>query len=59
MSEIRKLLEKQARWQKDRRALSWPEKIRVAEQVRYWAGRWRSSAGKEALAARKTLGDKR
>jgi len=34
MSEIQALLERQARWQKTRRALSWPEKIRMAEKVR-------------------------
>ena len=34
MSEIQALLERQARWQKTRRALSWPEKIRMAERVR-------------------------
>ena len=34
MSEIQALLERQARWQKTRRALSWPEKIRMAEMVR-------------------------
>ena len=34
MSEIQELLERQARWQKTRRALSWPEKLRMAERVR-------------------------
>jgi hypothetical protein len=34
MSEIQALLERQARWQKTREALSWPEKIRMAEEVR-------------------------
>jgi hypothetical protein len=34
MSDVRHLLERQARWQKTRRALSWPEKIRMAEMVR-------------------------
>ncbi len=34
MSEIQELLERQARWQKTRQALSWPEKIRMAESVR-------------------------
>jgi hypothetical protein len=33
MSEIQALLERQARWQKTRRALSWPEKVRMAERV--------------------------
>lgn len=34
MNEIRELLERQARWQKTRKALTWPEKIRMAERVR-------------------------
>lgn len=34
MSEIRALLERQARRQRSRKALSWPEKIRMAEGVR-------------------------
>ncbi len=34
MSEIQELLERQARWQKGRQALSWEEKIRMAESVR-------------------------
>ncbi len=34
MSEIQELLERQARWQKTRRGLSWPEKVRMAERVR-------------------------
>jgi hypothetical protein len=33
MSEIQALLERQARWQKTRQALSWPEKVRMAERV--------------------------
>lgn len=31
---IEDLLERQARWQKARRDLSWPVKIRMAEEVR-------------------------
>ena len=34
MNEVQALLEKQARWQKSRQALSWPEKIRMAEAIR-------------------------
>ena len=34
MNDIQKLLEKQALWQKSRKALTWPEKIRMAERVR-------------------------
>ena len=34
MSEIQALLERQARWQKTRRMLPWPEKIQMAERIR-------------------------
>ena len=43
MSDIQKLLERQARWQKTRRALSWPEKIRMAERVRESARQLRAA----------------
>ena len=34
MTDVRRLLERQAEWQKARRGLSWPEKIRMAEAMR-------------------------
>ena len=34
MTEIQELLDRQARWQKGRKAMTWSEKIRMAEQVR-------------------------
>jgi hypothetical protein len=34
MTDIRRLLERQAEWQKARAGLSWPEKIRMAEAMR-------------------------
>ena len=34
MSDIQRLLERQAEWQKRRKSLSWPEKIRMAEAIR-------------------------
>ena len=37
MNDIRILLDRQAAWQSNRAALSWPEKIRMAEAVREWA----------------------
>ena len=40
MTEIEALLARQARWQKARRELSWPEKIRMAEQIRASAAKW-------------------
>lgn len=56
MNEIEQLLERQARWQKSRKALSWPEKIRMAEQIRASVGWWRSMASKKAVAAHKSKG---
>jgi hypothetical protein len=34
MDEFAKRLETQARWQKSRKSLSWPEKVRRAEAIR-------------------------
>jgi hypothetical protein len=34
MSEIPVRLRKQAEWQKSRKDLSWPEKVRLAEAIR-------------------------
>lgn len=34
MSDVEKLLERQARWQESRRLLSWPEKLRLAAAAR-------------------------
>ena len=34
MNDVKLLLERQARWQRARQALTWPEKVRMAEQVR-------------------------
>jgi hypothetical protein len=34
MTEIERMLERQAEWQKSRQSLTWPEKIRLAERVR-------------------------
>ena len=34
MTDVRRLLERQAEWQKARGGLSWPEKIRMAEAMR-------------------------
>ena len=34
MSDVQELLERQARWQKGRKSLSWPEKLRMAEAIR-------------------------
>ena len=34
MNDIRDLLRRQARWQKARKDLPWPEKIRMAEAIR-------------------------
>jgi len=34
MTDIQRMLERQAQWQKSRQLLTWPEKIRMAERVR-------------------------
>lgn len=34
MIDVEQMLERQARWQKSRQALTWAEKIRMAERVR-------------------------
>ena len=34
MNDVKKLLERQALWQKSRKSLPWPEKIRMAEAIR-------------------------
>ncbi len=54
MTEIEQMLARQVRWQKSRKALSWPEKIRMAEQIRASVAQWRSPAGYNAAAARKS-----
>jgi hypothetical protein len=43
MSNVQELLERQARWQKTRQALSWPEKIRMAEMVLESARQFRTA----------------
>ncbi len=57
MNDIRKLLEKQARWQKNRKKLSWAEKVRMAERVRADAARWISTGRKVGPPARKSASD--
>ena len=34
MTDVRRLLERQAEWQRARGGLSWPEKVRMAEAMR-------------------------
>jgi hypothetical protein len=34
MTDLERMLERQAHWQKSRQFLTWPEKIRLAERVR-------------------------
>jgi hypothetical protein len=43
MNEIQQLLERQARWQKTRQALSWPEKIELVERIRESARQLRAA----------------
>jgi hypothetical protein len=56
MTETRKLLQRQAAWQKGRAALTWPEKVHMAEAVREWAAqlsRARSPMAAAVSAARR------
>ena len=46
MTDAKKLLEKQARWQRSRKKLSWEEKIRIAEAVREDVAKWRAASAK-------------
>ena len=34
MTDLEDMLKRQAQWQKSRKSLTWPEKIRMAERVR-------------------------
>jgi hypothetical protein len=43
MTEIQALFDRQARWQRDLVALSWPEKIRMVEAIRESVLRLRAS----------------
>ena len=45
MTDTQKLLERQARWQKARKDLSWAEKVRMAERVRATILRLRKRRG--------------
>ena len=39
MTDMSKLFERQTAWQKGRAALTWPEKVRMAEAIREWVSR--------------------
>ena len=54
MTGLAQLLGKKGRWQKSRKALSWAEKIRMAEQVRAAAEQLRSMGGKKKADTRKS-----
>ena len=43
MADIDSILKRQERWQKERRFLSWPEKVRLAEAVRESLARFRQA----------------
>lgn len=42
------MLNRQARWQKSRQSLTWPEKVRLAEQVLASVRQWHTRPGPEA-----------
>ena len=56
MTDTRKLLERQAAWQRGRMGLTWPEKIRMAEAVREWVAQFRR-AGPPMMGAKQRPGD--
>jgi hypothetical protein len=41
VNDVQQLLRQQAAWQKARRNLSWPEKIRLAQKIRESVAAWR------------------
>jgi hypothetical protein len=51
--EIAALLERQARWQRSRKDLSWPEKLRLAAAVRESVVRLRLTARESQNGERK------
>ena len=58
MSDVKELLERQARWQRTRQALSWPEKVRLAEQVRESVRQLRRSTEGDAGGSRADSAEK-
>jgi hypothetical protein len=50
MTDLEQMLERQALWQKSRRSLTWPEKIRMAERVRESAAQLRAQPRAADLA---------
>jgi hypothetical protein len=45
MNDPGQILNRQAQWQKSRQALTWPEKIRLAERVRESVRLWGARPG--------------
>jgi hypothetical protein len=54
MNEFQQLLERQARWQKTRQALSWPEKIQMAERIRESVRQLRAARKMKAIQQEQT-----
>ncbi len=54
MSDHAQILRRQAQWQKHRRSLTWPEKIRLAEQVLETVRQWGAKRRTEAERGPKT-----
>jgi hypothetical protein len=46
--DVQDLLRRQAEWQKSRQALSWPDKIRMAEEIRESIRALRATSRKDA-----------
>ena len=45
MNDVQEMFKRQAFWQRSRRMLTWPEKIRMAEMVRESVKQLRASSG--------------
>ncbi len=59
MFDVKKLFERQARWQHSRTKLSWTEKLRMAEILREAAVAMGSSQKKSGLRTERKAGNRR
>ena len=53
MTDLDRMLKRQALWQKSRQSLTWAEKVRMAERVRESVQQLRAQARPEAPGPRK------
>ena len=57
MTDVEQLLKQQAEWQQKRQALTWPEKIRMAERIRGASGNCAPRLAHRTRAAGDTMID--